>query len=626
MLPDFLTNPDPEVYYSENYITLDFETTNLDKGSALNPDNSIILSVWRYGSSNTQQSRSGDGQDILRHSYRTKWAGEFGLDELVEAVNHSDFIVAHNAKFELQWLERCGIDLGSILVWDTMLGDYVLGGNRYVGGQLSLEACAQRRYGEGKSSIVSKMIKAGIPTEDIPSTWLEDYGVRDVELTDRLFQDQLADMMEDGHLLPVMYNRCLLTPVLADIEKNGMQLDDDLVRTRLESVELEFGEQEKKLHNFTGGINLNSPKQMGEYLYDILKFKEKRINRGGNWHNDRTPKGGRKTDAGTIASLKCATTKQSTFVQEYAKYKELYNELSKYLRKFKDCLDMDGGRLKAQFNQSTTRTHRLSSTGLKYSTQFHNLPRAYKPLFRASMDGWLVGETDGATLEFGVAGHLGRDRTAIRDIRNGLDVHNVSAGIIGVSRQDAKAHTFKPLYGGTSGTPAQQRYYEHFKQTYDGITSTQQRWVDTVLDTGSLRTEWGLSYYWPDTTMERSGYVRNSTSICNYPVQAFATAEIIPIALVHFWHRAREAGLRTRIVNTIHDSIVVELPEEEKEEFHRLSQQCLIDDVYTFTKKLYDIDLTVPLGCGVSTGEFWGSKDETKYMATDEQVSRIEDY
>lgn len=69
------------------------------------------------------------------------------------------------------------------------------------------------------------------------------------------------------------------------------------------------------------------------------------------------------------------------------------------------------------------------------------------------------------------------------------------------------------------------------------------------------------------------------------------------------------------IVNTVHDSIIVELPEEEIEDFHRLAQQCLIEDVYPYLEEVYGVKLTVPLGCGVMIGSHWGSKDETVYNA-----------
>jgi DNA polymerase I-like protein with 3'-5' exonuclease and polymerase domains len=391
-----------------------------------------------------------------------------------------------------------------------------------------------------------------------------------------------------------------------------MQLDQEAVESMAAKKEKEFAALNLQLEQFTGGINMNSPKQVTEYLYDTLGFDEVLDHRK---NPIRTAKGARSAGSDTLARLRATTDKQRDFLTIFVSVKELSNELSKYLRKFRDCCTEDGGFLQAQFNQCNTQTHRLSSSGLRYRTQFQNFPRAYKPIFKARKEDWLIGEADGAQLEFRVAAHLGRDDTAKRDIEQGTDIHAVTAGIIGVSRQDAKAHTFKPLYGGKSGTPKERKYYKYFANKYDGITRTQQGWIDEVLTSKFLTTEWGMKYYWPYTKMERSGYVTNSTSICNYPVQAFATAEIIPMTLVFFWHRLKRSNLEQLIVNTVHDSIIVELPEDEVMDFHRLSEQCFLTDVYNYLRNIYDVEFTVPLATGVKTAPRWGvSDDETIYQ------------
>lgn len=605
-LPNHITNPNPEVYNGENYLVLDFETTVHGKGLGLYEENRIVLACWSVGRDHPRASEYGD--DTVR-----RWASEYELGDLVRDCNEAEFVVCHNAKFELQWLARCGLDLSTVVVYDTMLGEYVLGGNRWVFYNLSLEKCAQRWFGEGKHDIISKLYKSGHCSTEIPASWLEAYCVQDVALTRRLFLAQ-REKLDSRNQLPIIYTRCLLTPVLADIETNGMTLDPDLVRTRCAELEKEYALAEEEMDEITGGINVRSPKQLAVYLYETLELPERKVKQRGRWTELRTPSGNPATDADTIVLLKATTAAQRRFITHFKRLKELYNELTKYLRKFDECCVNDGGLLKAQFNQSSTQTHRLSSSGLEYKTQFQNFPRAYKPLFKAGRAGWLVGECDGAQLEFRVAGHLGRDSAAIDDIRGGTDVHSVTADIIGCSRQDAKAHTFKPLYGGTSGTDDERRYYAYFREKYDGITSRQQCWIDEVLRNKFLVTEWGMRYYWPDTRMDASGYVTNTTSICNYPVQAFATAEIIPVALVYFWHRVRARGLALRVVNTVHDSIICEIPPDEIEEFHELSRQCLIDDVYEYISNVYGVDITVPLGCGVKVASHWGGKDAPEYV------------
>jgi len=605
-LPRFLCEPDPYIYLSNNYVVLDYETTNKDKGTALRGDNRIVLACWH--------AVLGEETEVLSH-----YGGEYELSELVEAVQRADFLVAHNAKFELQWLERCGLDIGEVVVYDTMLGEYVLGGNRWVGAKVGLDAIARRRGLGAKATLVSNLIKNGVCPSDIPRAWLEKYCARDVDLTHRLFLEQRRELEEHG-LLKVLYTRCLLTPVLADIEKNGMYLDAERVEAAYVAAERELFDLNVRLHTLTGGINTNSTKQLAKFLYEDLKFAEVKDYKGKPL---RTPAGAPRTDVDTISSLRPKNQKQREFLEVYSRHKEVSNELTKYLRKWHECCENDGGHLTAFFNQHMTQTHRLSSSGAKYRTQFQNFPRTYKPFFTAPTDKWLVGECDGSQLEFRVAVHLGRDEQGLYDIEHGEDIHGFTAQTLTeagepTDRQGAKAHTFKPLYGGQSGTHAQQTYYQAFRLKYKGIAEAQQRWINEVLSTGKLVTEWGMVYHWPGTKMSRSGYVDNTTSICNYPVQGFATAEIIPIALVFMWHRLRRSDLQMRIVNTIHDSIIMLLPEEEQEDFHILSKECLINAVYDYLRCTYNVQLTVPLGCSVSTGKHWGSKEETKYEAEKE--------
>jgi DNA polymerase I-like protein with 3'-5' exonuclease and polymerase domains len=593
VLPKFLTHPDVEVYRTGSWVALDFETTNTDRGSALNKDNRIVFAHWR----------TSDGKA------RSVFAGEFELQELVSDIAKADFLIAHNAKFELQWLERCGLDLHTVLVYDTMLAEYVIGGNRWQMQHLSLDSIAMRRWRLGKESVVSRLIKAGVSPAAIPSSWLERYCEFDVALTVRLYKQQLADM-KGTRLLPVVYSRCLLTPVLADIERHGMYLDSERVEEEYTKATKELDRLEKKLAEMTGGINFNSGKQLAEYLYTTLGIPQ--LTKYGRVRT--TPKGAPLTDAATIMALKPRNAKQQTFIRLYKAAKTSAHDLGFYLRKFRQCVTSDdNGVLYAAFNQSNTRTHRLSSSGRRYKVQLHNLQRAYKRLFRSRAEGWLIGEADEAQLEFRAAVHLGRDATGLEDIANRVDVHTATAGIIKCDRQTAKAHTFKPLYGGTKGTDDEMAYYEYFRKRYKGITEAQNAWINTVLRTKKLETEYGLIFYWPDTTMSATGYINNTTSICNYPVQGFATGEIVPLAVVWMWHRINDGGYRMFLINSVHDSIIAELPENELEAFHVLAKQCLVVDAKASLKAIYGVTLIVPLGCGVTSGTHWGAKNEVKY-------------
>lgn len=604
-LPKHLQHPGAHNYASENYTVFDFETTTYEKGLAVYPQNTTVMVVWYNG---PQHARPG---------YHVSWGGELDHQQLVDDCNSADFVVAHNAKFDLQWLSRCGAEIDRLLVWDTQIAECVLGGNRWQFAKLSLEQCAKRRRWPGKEGLVSVMIKRGVDTTDIPRSWLERYCKQDVRLTRDLFRRQRSVDLSPA-LAEVVFTRCIATPVLALMEFTGMYLDPDRVVGRARELEQRYGELQTKMDLLTGGINVNSTKQLGEYLYETLGFREKTNRRG---EPDRTAKGAPKTDIGTVLSLRARNKRQREFLELYKEVNAVYTELTKYLRKFAACCEENDGHLLAQFNQTNTQTHRLSSNGLVYRTQFQNFPRAYKPMFKARREGWLIGECDGAQLEFRAATHLGRDKQGLMDIVNRVDVHKFTSETLTgagqpTDRQGAKAHTFKPLYGGMSGTEAEQTYYRAFKEKYKGIANAQRRWIDTVLEKGCLTTEWGLKFYWPDTRMDRSGYVTNTTSICNYPVQSFATAEIIPIGLVYFWHAAKAEGLELLVVNTIHDSIICEVPPDEVDAFHELSKYALIEVPYWYLKEVYDVELAVPLGAGVALGQHWADEEAKESEVT----------
>lgn len=605
-LPAHVSAPDPALYWSDNYVVLDFETTTILKGSPLSPDNRIILACW--------QRPGGPVQNCF--------GSEYEQADLVAAIEAADFVVAHNAKFEAGWLRRCGVDLRSLVVFDTMIAEHVIGGNRYNLHQLGLDAVLKRYGFNPKEGTIAKMFKAGITTECMPESWLLKYCERDVSASHELFIAQRAKLRELG-LEAINYQRCLVAPCLADIEFNGMQLDSDVVLGMEKEYENRYAQLTDQFQRFCEGASPGSPAQMREFIYGKLGFTVPTDYAGRPF---LTSGGDPSTRTDVLDRLKPTTARQREFLDLRGSWARLHSDLTKYIRKFADCCREDGGLLYGSFNQCSTRTHRLSSSGTKFKVQFQNFNRAFKPLFRARHADWVVGEADGAQLEFRVAAHLGRDTVALRDIVTGTDIHRYTASIInsideaeveGWQRQDAKPDTFKPLYGGYSGTPAQQRYYAAFKDKYSGVAKTQVRWTQAVLKDKRLTTEWGMRYYWPDTYMTQSGYIKNTTSIYNYPVQAFATAEIIPCALVAAWHRMR--NMKGFLVNTVHDSIIAELPPEEIDLWHEIARECLIHDAYSMIQKLYSVHLTVPLGAGVMVGSHWSNKEakasETVYEA-----------
>ena len=336
-----------------------------------------------------------------------------------------------------------------------------------------------------------------------------------------------------------------------------------------------------------------------------------------------------------INALRPITELQHKFVGLYKEINKCREALSKYLNKFKRCVDEDGGILHASLNQTVAQTHRLSSTGHKYATQFQNLQREFKPLFRSRIPGGIVSERDYAQLEYRSAVDISRDPAGMEDIKNGVDSHAITRSIVFEKEEKAakgnkeilkdlrtksKSRTFKPLYGGTSGTPTERKYYTFFLEKHAGIREMQDLWIDEVLRTGQLRTITGLIFYWPDTHITERGYVTNTTQICNYPNQMFATGDIVPIGLVFTWHRMRANNMRSFLINTVHDSQLAELFPEEEELYEELAVQAQERDTVSFVKKLYNYEIVVPLETETINAPFWCDTPEwrAKFLGEEE--------
>lgn len=656
-LPEFLRRLDPGIYFSNNYVVLDFEvdTSHGDYGNPVHPDNQLLLASYRLGP---------DHPASPKQVTRAKWGSEFEQQELISLINHADFIVAQNAKYELGWLRRAGLDLRSVLPFDTMLAEYVLLGNlaagddTMAGRDLDLDTLCRRRGLPIKDPVVDILIKHGINPVRIPRPWLEGRCRQDVETTEAVFLSQRDALAKTGRL-PVLYTRCLLTPVLADVEPEGMALDPDAVTKEYNAYVEEFDTLSRQMETMTGGINWRSTKQVAEYVYDTLKFDELRKPNGEPRRNKPSklhPQGSRLTDKKTLEKLRATTQGQKDFIALRQRLGKVNAALTKALEFFMGVVAEHGGIFYGEFNQANTATHRLSSSGIemqfemfkttngkklkKMKAQFQNMPRVFKKLFRAKRttdDGrpFVMFDPDGSQIEFRVAAFLGQDEQAMKDIADkDWDAHVTSASEMeqvpyeklyalyragdakaAKQRQDAKPETFKPLYGGEKGTPKQERWYRAFRKRYPGIAAAQERWASEVARTKRLITPWGLRYYWPYAKINQWGSLNVKTAVYNYPVQALATAEIIPIAIVYLWHRLAERGLEDRvfIVNTVHDSVPCEVHPDVVDDMKALVKQCFTMDVYGYLHKVYGLKFNVPLGVGIKAGTHWGEGKEEAY-------------
>lgn len=629
---------DPNVFRSENYVVLDFEVEVLDGryGNALDKRNKLFCACW-YNNRTKQ--------------YHYVEADEYSQGRLLEDIADADFIVAHNAKYELGWLARCGYDIFDLRTFDTKMAEYVLLGNLVAGDpkrglartNISLDACCARYGFKRKDPIVDLWMKHGICVSQMPRKWVRDRCVQDVDTTHSLFRMQRKQLV-DRKQLAVLSTRTLLTPTLVDMEATGMCMDVERVTKTTAEYRAWLTSLEQEMATMTGGINWRSPKQVGVYIYDTLGFQELTTARG---TPIRSGTGGRKTDQKTLAKLTATTASQRAYLELRKKLGHVGAALSKNLETFQRVADSGTNILQAEFNQMNTATHRLSSSGIDTtgggSTQFQNIPRQFKSLFTARKPGWLIAEVDGAQIEFRVAAFLGNDEAAKADISNPeFDIHCLSASVrVGktyeevrkaylageawakAARQAAKEDTFKPLYGGTKGTTEQELWYSTFATRYPALRSVQEGWVKEVLTTKRLRTPWGLEFTFPHISVSRTGHVNVGSSVYNYPVQALATAEIIPIAIAAFARNIRRDKLEDYIVPvcTVHDSLICEVHPDHVDDYKRLAIESFGVSVSKYLCLVYGLVFDVPLGIGIKIGTHWGEGKEEKYEYVDTRRS-----
>ena len=243
--------------------------------------------------------------------------------------------------------------------------------------------------------------------------------------------------------------------------------------------------------------------------------------------------------------------------------------LSSFVEGIKTHTKQDG-KLHVRLLQHRTATGRFSGA----DPNMQNMPRGgtfpVKKVFVSRFEGGKILEADFAQLEFRAAAFLSQDEVAIEEVSTGFDVHSYTAKVITdagqpTSRQDAKAHTFAPLYGATGfgRTKAEAEYYTHFTDKYRGVAAWHSRLAKEAIETQKITTPSGREFAFPDVVRKASGRVSHFTQIKNYPVQSFATADIVPIALLHIDGLLK--GMQSCIVNTVHDSIVIDVhPDEEQ--------------------------------------------------------------
>jgi DNA polymerase I-like protein with 3'-5' exonuclease and polymerase domains len=305
------------------------------------------------------------------------------------------------------------------------------------------------------------------------------------------------------------------------------------------------------------------------------------------------------------------TNNMDSAVQFLTDLKRL-SAVSSYLSSFVEGIDTftkSDGFLHVGLTQHITSTGRFSGR----NPNMQNMPRGgtfpVKRVFVSRWENGYICEADFAQLEFRTAAYLAQDEVAMEEIATGFDVHSYTAQVISdagqpTSRQEAKAHTFAPLFGATGygRSKAEEAYYIHFNEKYEGVAAWHKSLADEAIRFNKITSKSGRQYAFPDVKRNSRGGVSHFTMIKNYPVQGFATGDVVPVVLIELEERLK--GLNSCLVNTVHDSTVIDIHPEEKETVLQIIED-MNEGLTDLIEQAYNVKMNVPLLLESKIGPNW---------------------
>jgi len=323
------------------------------------------------------------------------------------------------------------------------------------------------------------------------------------------------------------------------------------------------------------------------------------------------------TDKNTMLRLlEDAKRKGNVTAEKFLKCSVRLNAVDVYLSSFVGGIERNVKQndvLHPKYNQCVTRTTRLSSSDPNFQNQPRGNTFPVRAVVVSRFEGGKILQADYSQLEFRVAAQLSGDEVMKKDILDGSDVHKYTASIIfdkdekDVTKDErtmAKAHTFKPLYGGTHGTPNEMAYYRDFMDKYPRLAKWHEDLQAEAITEGSVTLYTGQQFAFPGTERLASGAASNAPAIKNYPVQGLAGGCIMPLALIRLQSAFSKKGIKSLIINTVHDSVVIDVYPGEEDIVSKLAHRAMSDVTSTF-ESYYDVKWDVPFGVDLEMGYNW---------------------
>lgn len=508
--------------------------------------------------------------------------------------------IGHNLKYDYKVLYKYGVrPKGQI--FDTMIAHYLLNPDQ----RHSMDTLAETLMRYKPLAIESLIGKKGKNQKTFDQLDLEvqkEYAVEDADITLRLkhiLEPQLPAVKADKLLKEI---EMPLMGVLTEMEVEGIRVDAEVLKEQSEKISKEIQSIEKKIYEYSGEeFNLNSPKQLGEILFDKLKLDPKA---------KKTKTGQYKTGEEILVKLK----DRHEIIEKILDYRQLQKLSSTYVDALPKEINPETGRIHTTFVQTTAATGRLAST----NPNLQNIPirseqgRQIRKAFVARDQNHVLMSADYSQIELRVIAELSQDPKMLESFKKGEDIHRATAArvfnvtqeeVTREQRDQAKTVNFGIIYGvsafglaeqtGLSRSEARQlidTYYE----TYPVLKNYIENQIHLAREQGFVETILGRRRYLKDIN-SRNAIVKGHAerNAINAPIQGSA-ADIIKIAMINL-HEKLQKDFKTKMLLQVHDELIFDVPKTELEPVQKLIKETMESAV----------KLSIPLIVDIGVGENW---------------------
>lgn len=516
--------------------------------------------------------------------------------------DNSKLKIAQNFKFDLHILKTYNIEI-SFPIYDTMLCHFLLDADAKHG----LDAMAQRHlnYDTVKfEELVGKGVRK-ISIRDVALEKIRDYAAEDTDIAFQLYENLNKELEEIPRLTELAKNvEFPLIYVLADMERKGVSLDTDFLNEYSKELAIEQEKFQEAVFAEAGvRFNLESPKQLGEVLFEKMKipYTEKKTKTG---------------QYGTGEEILSRLVKEHNIAKNIMEYRELTKLKSTYVDALPQLIHPKTGRIHTSFNQTIASTGRLSST----EPNLQNIPirtergRKIRKAFNVPSDDYILLSADYSQIELRVIAAMSGDETMIEAFKNNQDIHKLTASkVYGIpfdevskeQRSNAKVVNFGIIYGVSAFGLSQQTtlsmaeakdMIQNYFKTYPRIKEYMDGQIKIGQEKGYVETILGRRRYLRDinsrNAMHRGIWERIAI---NAPIQGSA-ADMIKLAMLDIHQKFKEHQLRSAMTLQVHDELVFEVHKSELDK---------VKELVIFSMENAISDLPLPIIAEFGIGKNW---------------------